>query len=66
MGQFGMQMPGGRQSRGAGPDVYTAMMFIGAVAMLAAVVLLYIAASKVAPGGQPWQVQDPDRIELPR
>jgi len=64
MSQFGMQMPGGRGARSAGPDIYTAMMFIGVVAMVTAVVLLWMAASKVAPGGSPFKVQDPDRIQL--
>lgn len=64
MSQFGMQMPGGRGARTAGPDIYTAMMFVGVVAMLAAVALLWMAASKVGPGGSPFKVQDPQRIEL--
>ena len=59
MAQFGMQMPGGRGARSAGPDVYTAMMFIGMVGMLAAVVLLWLAASKVSPSGSPLDVQEP-------
>lgn len=64
MSQFGMQMPGGRQSRGAGPDVYTALLFLGVVAMGVAVGMLWIAGSKVAPDGMPFNVQDPDRIQL--
>lgn len=65
MGQFGMQMPGGRQARGDGPDVFTALSFVGLVALLAAVVALWIAGSQVAPGGMPFNVQDQGRIELP-
>lgn len=64
MSQFGMQMPGGRSARSAGPDIYTAMMFIGVVAMLTAVVLLWMAASKVAPGGSPFKVQKAGQIEF--
>ena len=48
MSQFGMQMPGGRQQRNAGPDVYTALMFLGVVAMGVAVGMLWVAGSKVA------------------
>ncbi len=64
MSQFGMQMPGGRGSKGAGPDVYTALMFIGVVAMGIAVGMLWIAGSKVSPEGNPLKIQDPDRIVL--
>ncbi len=64
MSQFGMQMPGGRQNKGAGPDVYTALMFLGVVAMGVAVAMLWIAGSKVAPEGNPLKIQDPNRIEL--
>ncbi len=64
MSQFGMQMPGGRQHKGAGPDVYTALMFLGVVAMGVAVAMLWIAGSKVAPEGNPLKIQDPNRIDL--
>jgi hypothetical protein len=64
MSQFGMQMPGGRQNRGAGPDVYTALIFVGVVTMGVAVAMLWIAGSKVSPDGMPLKIQDPDRIQL--
>ena len=64
MSQFGMQMPGGRQQRSAGPDVYTALICLGVVAMGVAVGMLWVAGSKVAPDGMPFNVQDPDRIQL--
>lgn len=69
MSQFGMQMPGGSRSRGPAPDVYTALMCVGAVCMLVAVGLLWIAGSKVSPSGMPLNLQDSDpksAIELPR
>ena len=64
MSQFGMQMPGGRQNKGAGPDVYTALMFLGVVAMGVAVAMLYVAGTKVAPDGNPLQIQEPHKIKL--
>ncbi len=64
MSQFGMQMPGGRGPRSAGPDVYTALMFVGAISMVAAIAMLWIAASKVSPDGSPFKVQDPDRVQI--
>lgn len=65
MSQFGMQMPGGRQSRSASPDVYTALMFIAVVALGAACALLWVQASKVGKDGVPYQLQEKDRIVLP-
>lgn len=65
MGQFGMQMPGGRQARGDGPDVFTALAFAGFVAVLAAVAALWIAGARVAPGGMPFNVQEAGSIDLP-
>lgn len=68
MSNFGMQMPGGGRSRGPSPDVYTALMCVGTVCMIGAVVMLYIAGSKVAPDGQPWKIQQSgqNQIQLPR
>lgn len=64
MSQFGMQMPGGRASKGAGPDVYTALMFLGVISMLVAVGMLWVAGSKVAPEGNPLKIQEQGRIQL--
>jgi len=64
MSQFGMQMPGGRQSRGAAPDVYTGLMFLGIVSMIVAVALLWVAGSKVAPDGNPMKLQEAGKIQV--
>ena len=64
MSQFGMQMPGGRQNKGAAPDVYTALMFLGLVSMGVAVAMLYIAGTKVSPDGNPLKIQEPHKIQL--
>lgn len=66
MSNFGMQMPGGGRSRGPSPDVYTALMCVGTVCMIVAVVLLWFAGAKVSPEGSPLKIQDPSRIQLPR
>lgn len=66
MSQFGMQMPGGRQSRSAVPDVYTALMFLAVVALGAACAILWIQASKVGPDGSPFKLQEDGRITLPK
>lgn len=64
MGQFGMQMPGGRVQRGASPDVYTGLMGLAVVALLAACVMMYIQGSKVGPDGSAIGLQDPAHISL--
>ena len=64
MSQFGMQMPGGRQKSGSAPDVYTALMFLGVVAMSVAVGMLWVAGTKVAPDGNPLKIQEPHNIQL--
>jgi len=66
MSQFGMQMPGGRQSRSAAPDVYTALMFVAVIALGAACALLWIQASKVGVDGSPFKLQEEGRISLPQ
>ena len=64
MSQFGMQVPGGRIKRGATADVYTAMAAVMIVFLLAAVVVMFQAASKVGKV-TPIGLQDPAKIELP-
>jgi len=64
MSQFGMQMPGGRQNKGATPDVYTALMFVGVVAMAVAVGMLWVAGTKIAPDGNPLKIQEPHKIKF--
>lgn len=64
MSQFGMQMPGGRMRRGATPDVYTGLMALAVVALLAACALMYMQGAKVGVDGSAIGLQDPDRISL--
>jgi len=66
MSQFGMQMPGGRLRRGASPDIYTALMGLAVVALLAACVFVFLQGSKVGPDGSAVGLQDPSRISLKR
>ncbi len=64
MGQFGMQMPGGRVSRSATPDVYTGLMGLAVVALLAACVMMYVQGSKLGADGSAIGLQDPSHISL--
>lgn len=64
MSQFGMQMPGGRMRRGATPDVYTGLMALAVVALLAACAMVYMQGAKVGKDGSAIGLQEPDRISL--
>ncbi len=64
MSQFGMQMPGGRMKRGATPDVYTGLMVLAVVALLAACALMYMQGAKVGVDGSALGLQDPDQISI--
>jgi len=64
MSQFGMQMPGGGQSNKSTPDVYTALIFLGVVAMAVAVGMLWVNGAKLAPDGNPLNVQEDGKIKL--
>tara|TARA_R110000744_G_scaffold152859_1_gene267139 strand:- start:2350 stop:2553 length:204 start_codon:yes stop_codon:yes gene_type:complete len=65
MSQFGMQMPGGGQSNKSTPDVYTALIFLGVVAMAVAVGMLWVNGSKLAPKkGNALSVQENGNIKI--
>ena len=65
MGQMGMQMQGGgMRKRGASPDVYTGLAFVAVIAMAAACVFVYLAATKVGVDGSPFGMQDKTKIVL--
>lgn len=58
MSQFGMQMAGGRARRAASPDVYTALMLAATIFLVAAIVVMFNAGSKVGKDGSPFGLQD--------
>jgi hypothetical protein len=64
MSQFGMQMPGGQIQRGASMNVYTGLFFLAVIALLAACVWMYMQVRLIAPGGQVFSVQEPDKIQF--
>jgi hypothetical protein len=59
-----MQMPGGRTKRGASPDVYTGLLVVAAVCLLAACVFMFVAAGKVGPDGNAFDWQKSGQIKL--
>lgn len=65
MSQFGMQMPGARAKRAASINVYTGLLFVAVVALLAACAMAYINGTKISPDGQPWKIHQQGRITLP-
>jgi hypothetical protein len=66
MSQFGMQMPGGRAKRAAQMNIYTGLLFAATVALAVACGFMWVAASKVAPGGSPFELQKTGSISLPQ
>ncbi len=64
MSQFGMQMPGGGQSNKSTPDVFTALIFVGVVAMGVAIGMLWVNGAKLAPDGMPLNVQAEGDIKI--
>ncbi|MFO0831525.1 MAG: hypothetical protein U0637_06740 [Phycisphaerales bacterium] len=63
MSKFGMQMPAQRGKKAATPDVYTAMAVMACLFLAAACFVMFQAAGKVGPGGNPFGIQQ-DRIDL--
>lgn len=66
MSQLNMTLPGGRGTGRPTPTVYTAMLVVATVSLAAACAFVYLAGTKVSPDGQPWKLQDPNRITLPK
>jgi len=60
MSQYGMQMPGGRSSRGPSLGIIDALLLLSAAAMISACVFLYPALKAVSPEGKPWMMHDDD------
>lgn len=57
MSQFGMQMPGGQLQRGPTMNIYTGLLALAVVALIAACAYVWIQAAKVSPNGTPWELQ---------
>lgn len=58
MTQFGMQMPGGQQSRRAQPDVYTGLMLVSFLALGVATAIVFFAGQRVGPDGNALALQE--------
>lgn len=53
-----MQMPGGQIQRGASMNVYTGLLFLAVLALLAACVWVYMQVREISPDGTPFKIQD--------
>ena len=58
MNQFGMSMPGGQVQRSASMNVYTGLLFLAVLALIAACVFVAIQGKKIAPNGQIFSVHE--------
>lgn len=69
MSQFGMQLPGARARQGATVNIYTGLLFIACLALLAACIFTWIQGGKIGVADQgamaPLSIQDPERLRLP-
>ncbi len=65
MSQFGMHLPGSKAVRSASPDVYTGLALVSLMFVLAAIGVMFVAASKVGVEGNPFGIQQEGSIKLP-
>jgi hypothetical protein len=65
MSQYGMHMPGGAMQRKPSMDVYTGLLFVAVLAVAAASVFVWMQGAKVAPDGQPLNLQAANSVKLP-
>lgn len=65
MSQFGMQMQGSRSRRAEWSTIYTVMLLIACLTLVAACAFMWSAAGSLSPTGQPWELQDAKNIKLP-
>lgn len=59
-----MQMPGGRARRAALPDVYTALLGLATVALLAACAFVFVQGSKIGANGSAIGIHEPGQVSL--
>lgn len=64
MNQMGMQMPGGKARRGSSPDVFTALLFLATIMLLAACIMVYMQGSKIGPEGSAFGIQEETSIKF--
>ncbi len=56
MSQYGMQMPGSTLQRGPSLNVFTGLLALALVALIAACAIVFIQGAKIGPDGSAYQV----------
>lgn len=59
MSQMGMNLPGATRRRGATMDVYTGLLFVAVVALIAACAVVFVQGSIIGKDGNAFGLQDP-------
>jgi hypothetical protein len=59
MSQMGMNLPGATRRRGATMDIYTGLLFVAVVALIAACAVVFINGALIGKGGSAFGLQDP-------
>jgi hypothetical protein len=62
MSQFGMQMPGGQLQRGPSLNIYTGLLALAAVALIAASAYVFMQGTKIGKDGSPFGLQEENKI----
>ncbi len=58
MSQMGMNLPGATRRRGATMDIYTGLLFVAVVALIAACAVVFINGSRIGKDGSAFGLQD--------
>ncbi len=58
MSQMGMNLPGASRRRNATMDIYTGLLFVAVVALIAACAVVFINGSILGKGGSAFSLQD--------
>lgn len=66
MSQYGMQMPGGMQSRGPSMNVYTGLLLGAVIALAAACVTMYMQGAKIGPKGDAMSTHPHEEGKTPK
>ena len=64
MSQFGMQMPGGQMQRGPSLNIYTGLLALAVIALIAASAYVFFQASKIGKDGSAFGLQEAGKIEF--
>lgn len=64
MSQLKMNLPGAQVAMGPQMNIYTGLLFLAALALVAAVAIVWQVGASLSPDAMPWTLQDPNNIKL--